>query len=80
MADFMDQLNAYVGEYGAERVVGWIESRLNQLEKARDPERRSKQLARAKERREADKIELAQLKAELEALRARKARREEAQQ
>jgi site-specific DNA-adenine methylase len=68
MADAQMKLAALVKEHGEAKVVGWIESRMKQLERQKNPEFRAKQLARAKERRTEDRQEIENLRAELAAL------------
>jgi hypothetical protein len=62
------KLQALVKEHGEGKIVGWIESRMKQLERQKNPVFRAKQLERAKARRVEDKQEIEQLRAELAAL------------
>jgi len=66
-----ERLTELRNEYGDAQCVSWLESRLNQLERNRDPVRRRKMLDRAKERREEQKLELMTLQDELRALKAK---------
>jgi len=65
MANAQERLNELVAEYGTDRVVGWVESRLKQLARNKDPEFRTKQRDRQKKQREAHKSEIEQLQAQL---------------
>lgn len=60
------RLTELINEYGVQRIIQFCETRIKQLEKSRDPAFKAKALARAKEKRIAERIELSKLREELQ--------------
>jgi hypothetical protein len=65
MSQTSERLKELINEYGEARIVQFSETRIKQLEKSRDPQFKARALARAKEKRNAEKIELGKLREEL---------------
>lgn len=66
MSATSERLKELINEWGEARIVQFSETRIKQLERSRDPQFKARALARAKEKRQAERIELSKLREELQ--------------